>query len=145
MASDIAFVEFVVDQIDNAGEITFKKMFGEFGLYTDGKIFALICRDQLFIKPTNAGKAFIGDPVEAPPYPGAKMYYLIEDEIEDRDWISTLVRVSAEELPLPKPKKKKGQHPGHESERFLERAYVSGSLDFEIRSDKSLSEAGAVS
>jgi TfoX/Sxy family transcriptional regulator of competence genes len=108
MASDIAFVEFVVDQIDNAGEITFKKMFGEFGLYTDGKIFALICRDQLFIKPTNAGKAFIGDPVEAPPYPGAKMYYLIEDEIEDRDWISTLVRVSAEELPLPKPKKKKG-------------------------------------
>ena len=73
-----------------------------------GKIFALICRDQLFIKPTNAGKAFIGDPVEAPPYPGAKMYYLIEDEIEDRDWISTLVRVSAEELPLPKPKKKKG-------------------------------------
>jgi TfoX/Sxy family transcriptional regulator of competence genes len=55
MGSNIEFVEFVVDQIANAGEITYKKMFGEYALYCDGKIMALICDNQLFIKPTKAG------------------------------------------------------------------------------------------
>lgn len=107
MGSNLSFVEFVVDQIENAGEITYKKMFGEYGLYSDGKIVALICNDQLFVKPTKAGKEFMGNVNEAPPYPGAKSYYLIEDRIEDREWISMLIKISAAELPESKPKKKK--------------------------------------
>ena len=107
MASDSGFVEFIVDQIENAGEITYKKMFGEYALYSDGKVVALICDDKLFIKPTNAGKSYINDLVEAPPYPGAKLYFLIEDNIDDREWISNLIRLTAQELPAPKPKKKK--------------------------------------
>jgi len=107
MASQISFVEFIVEQIEDAGEITFKKMFGEYGIYSDNKIFALVCNDQLFIKPTKGGRAFIGEVVEAPPYPGAKLYFLIEDQIEDRDWLSELVRISAKELPPPKPRKRK--------------------------------------
>ena len=79
MASDLSFVEYIVDQIENAGEITFKKMFGEYGIWSDGKIVALICDNKLFIKPTDGGRAFIGDVVEAPPYPGAKNSFLIED------------------------------------------------------------------
>ncbi len=55
MASDQSFVEFIVDQIENAGEVTFKKMFGEYGLYCGDKIVALICDNQLFVKPTKAG------------------------------------------------------------------------------------------
>ncbi|HAS82470.1 MAG TPA: hypothetical protein DCS43_07310, partial [Verrucomicrobia bacterium] len=47
-----------------------QKMFGEYGLYCDGTIEALICNDQLFIKPTEAGRSFIKHAVEAPPYPG---------------------------------------------------------------------------
>ncbi len=105
MASDLSFVEFVVEQIENAGEIIYKKMFGEYGLYSDGKIFALICEDQLFIKPTEAGRAYITNLVESPPYKGAKPYFLIDDQLEDRDWISNLVRITAEELPEPKQKK----------------------------------------
>ncbi|MCB0301471.1 MAG: competence protein TfoX, partial [Calditrichaeota bacterium] len=62
---------------------------------------------QLFIKPTTAGRDFIGDVVEAPPYPGAKMYFLIEDQIENREWLNELIRVTVAELPEPKPKKKK--------------------------------------
>lgn len=107
MASEQTFVDFIVDQIENAGEITAKKMFGEYALYSGEKLFALICDNKLFIKPTQAGRAFIGDVVEAPPYPGAKPSFLIEEKVEDRSWLSQLVRISVEELPMPKPKKKK--------------------------------------
>jgi TfoX/Sxy family transcriptional regulator of competence genes len=106
MASDKNFVDFVLDQIENAGEITSKKMFGEYGVYSNGKIFALICDNKLFIKPTEAGREFIGDVVEAPPYPGAKLSFLIEDKLEDREWLSQLIRITVKELPEPKPKKK---------------------------------------
>ena len=107
MASEQTFVDFIVDQIENAGEISAKKMFGEYALYSGEKMFALICDDKLFIKPTQAGRVFIGDVVEAPPYPGAKPSFLIEEKVEDRGWLSELVRISVAELPVPKPKKKK--------------------------------------
>ena len=106
MASDLDFVKFVVDQIENAGIISFRKMFGEYAVYCEGKVVALICDNRLFVKPTEAGRSFIGDVVEAPPYPGAKPSFLIEEQIEDKDWISTLVRLTEKELPEPKPKKK---------------------------------------
>lgn len=106
MASDKNFVEFVLEQIKNAGEITAKKMFGEYGIYTDEKLFGLICDNKLFIKPTNSGRAFIGNAVEASPYEGAKPSFLIEEKIEDGEWLSELVRISVKELREPKPKRK---------------------------------------
>jgi len=107
MASDLDFVEYIVDQLANAGIVSYRKMFGEFVVYCDGKVVALICDNQLFIKPTKAGKAFIGNVVEAPAYPGAKPSFLIEAQIEDEDWLCELVRLTERELPLPKPKKRK--------------------------------------
>jgi TfoX/Sxy family transcriptional regulator of competence genes len=103
MASDLNFVEFVADQIDSSCEVTYRKMFGEYALYSRGKVVALICDDQLFIKPTEAGRAFIGDVVEAPPYPGAKLSFLIEDS----DWLTQLITLTEKALPMPKPKAKK--------------------------------------
>ena len=107
MASDLSFVEFVVDQIAEDCGISFKKMFGEFGLYSHGKIVALICDNRLLVKPTDGGRAFIGDVVESPPYPGAKPSLLIEGQIEDSEWLSELIRITTRELPPPKPKKSK--------------------------------------
>jgi TfoX/Sxy family transcriptional regulator of competence genes len=107
MATHKEFVDFVVDQIENSGDITAKSMFGEYGIFSNGKIFGLICDNKLFIKPTQAGRAFIKDVVEAPPYKGAKPSFLVEDKIEDREWLSELVRVTLKELPEPKPRKKK--------------------------------------
>jgi TfoX/Sxy family transcriptional regulator of competence genes len=107
MASDLSFVEYIVDQIENAGEIRYRKMFGEYAVYCNEKVTALICDNQLFIKPTEAGRAFIGNVIEAPPYPGAKNSFLIEDKMDDREWLSQLVRITAKELPMPKPKRKK--------------------------------------
>ena len=107
MTSEVNFVDFVLEQIKNSGEITAKKMFGEYCIYSDEKLFGLICDNKLFIKPTNSGHKFIGNVVEAPPYEGAKPSFLIEDKIEDSEWLSELVRISVNELPAPKPKKKK--------------------------------------
>ncbi len=107
MASTRNFVDFVVDQLVDVGQITSRSMFGEYGIWVDGKIVGLICDNKLFIKPTEAGRAFIVDPVEAPPYEGAKNSFLIEDKLEDSEWLSHLVRISVKELPEPKPKKKK--------------------------------------
>ena len=107
MGSSSGFVEFVVDQIEGAGDISYRKMFGEYGIYCDGKIVALVCDDRLFIKPTETGRKFIKVPVEASPYPGAKPYFLVEEEIDNRDWVSMLIKITAAELPEPKPKKKK--------------------------------------
>lgn len=107
MASDQQFVDFVTGQIENAGEIMARKMFGEYGVYSDGKLFGLICDNKLFIKPTQSGRDFIGDVTEASPYPGAKPSFLIEDKIEDKAWLSELIRISVKELHMPKPKKKK--------------------------------------
>jgi len=107
MASDQNFVDFVIEQIQKTGSITAKKMFGEYGLYSDGKIFGLICDNRLFIKPTKGGREYIGNPIELPPYNGAKPSFLIEDKIEDREWLSKLISITLVELPETKPKKSK--------------------------------------
>ena len=107
MSSNQDFVDFVIGQLQSAGDITFKKMFGEYALYSGYKVFALICDNKLFIKPTTAGKNYIQDVVEAPPYPGAKPSFLVEERIEDHEWLSTLVKLTVSELPEPKLKKKK--------------------------------------
>lgn len=106
MASKIEFVEFVADQLREAGNITYRKMFGEYGLYCDGKIFAVICDDQLYIKITEAGRKVCPTLPEVPPYEGAKNYYLMED-VEDRELLTKVVTATCAELPMPKPKKKK--------------------------------------
>lgn len=107
MASDQSYVDYILEQIQDAGVLNAQKMFGEYGVWSDGKIFALICNNKLFVKPTESGRAFIGKVVEAPPYEGAKPSFLIEDKVEDREWLSELVRITVKELPEPKPKKKK--------------------------------------
>jgi len=63
--------------------------------------------DRLFIKPTEGGRAFIGNVVEDSPYPGAKPSLLIEDQVDDSEWLSELAKITARELPVPKPKKSK--------------------------------------
>ncbi len=106
MASDKSFVDFIVDQIENAGQITYKKMFGEYAIYCNGKVVALVCDNRFFVKPTEAGRAFIGNVTEAAPYTGAKVSFLIDDRVEDHEWISNLIRITFEELPEQKIKKR---------------------------------------
>ncbi len=106
MATKQATVDYILEKIAGAGITSGKKMFGEYGLYCDGKVVALVCDDQLFIKPTQAGKDFWGEYEEGQPYPGAKPWILIpEDDWDDGLRLAELVRRTAAELPLPAPKK----------------------------------------
>lgn len=104
MASDKNQLYFVLDQIAKAGAVSAKSMFGEYGIYCDGKLVALFCDNQLFVKPTERGRAFVHTVTEASPYPGARPYFLVEEKIEDREWLSELIRTTAQGLPFPKKK-----------------------------------------
>ncbi|UYZ61182.1 TfoX/Sxy family protein [Hymenobacter latericus] len=108
MATTPSFVDFVTGQLAGALDVSAKKLFGEYGLYAGGKLFGLVCDNQLFLKPTKAGRAFLGEVVEQAPYDGAKPAFLIDDKLEDSRWLSELVGVSLAELPAPKAKPVKG-------------------------------------
>lgn len=106
MSSQQSTVDYILEQSAGAGAVTARKMFGEYGMYCDGKIMALICDDQLFIKPTAAGRAYLGTVEEAEPYPNAKPYFRIDGERwDDAEWLAGLLRATVAELPAPKPRK----------------------------------------
>lgn len=106
MASNTDFVQYIADQSAQAGEISVKKMFGDYGVYCDGKIIGLICDDCFYLKPTEAVRPLLRTVELRPPYDGAKDYFLIAD-VDDRDYLATIVRETCKALPEPKPKKKK--------------------------------------
>ena len=92
MASSPDFVEYVCFQLRHAGEISFKKMFGEYGLYCDRKYFGLVCDNQLFVKVT--------EQEQGSPYPGAKPHFLVT-ELDDDRALSSFVRKTCSVLSAP--------------------------------------------
>jgi DNA transformation protein len=101
-------IDFLLEQLRELKKISTRKMFGEYALYCDGKVVAFVCDDQLFIKPTDEGRAFLKVVEERPPYPGAKLYFFVSaDRWEDEEWLGELVKITAQALPMPKEKKKK--------------------------------------
>lgn len=107
MASSQSTIDLISSKMSGAGLITFKKMFGEYALYVNGKVIAFICDDSLFLKPTPEAKDFYPDYEEAPAYPESKMYMLIsEEKWEDSEFMSELASITHGALPAPKPKKK---------------------------------------
>ncbi len=108
MASSLDFVEYICEQLSGAGEITYKKMFGEYGIYCNEKIVGVICDNQFFVKKTEAGAAVYPNCEEAAPYTNAKAHFVI-DNVDDRQLMAKFISATYNELPIPKPKKKKKQ------------------------------------
>lgn len=106
MASSLDFVKYVCEHIDGAGEITYKKMFGEYGIYCNGKIIGVICDNQFFVKKTDAGAGIYPDCEEAAPYTGAKAHFIV-DNVDDRNLMARFIYATYEELPAPRQKKKR--------------------------------------
>ncbi len=104
MAASKEFAEYVAGQLTGIGTVTYRKMFGEYGIYCDGKMFGLLCDDQLFVKITEAGRKICPELTEAPPYEGAKPCFLVED-VNSRETLAALVTATCRELPEPEPKK----------------------------------------
>ena len=98
MASTAEFVQYTADQLSEAGKITYRKMFGEYGLYCDGVFFAVVCDNQFFLKPTEAAMALMPSVVLRPPYPGASPSLLFED-LEDRALRGRVVQAACAALP----------------------------------------------
>lgn len=108
MSSQHTTADFILEQIATAGVVRARKMFGEYGIYCDEKFVAVICDDEFYVKPTEAGRAFIGKPDETPPYPGAKKWFRIPGERwDDSEWMGELVALTARTLP--QVKKSSGQ------------------------------------
>lgn len=83
-----------------------RKMFGEYALYLDGKVVALVCDDQLFLKPTPGAQAALPGSPTGHPYPGAKLHLLVTDALDDPDRVVAALKAIAADLPPPKPKKR---------------------------------------
>jgi len=107
MSTREATVAYILDQAGLGARLTSRKMFGEYALYLDGKVVALVCDDELFLKPTAPGRSLLGEVSTAPPYPGAKDHYRLVDEIDDPERLREALLVTAQALPASKPKKPK--------------------------------------
>ncbi len=111
MSTKQSIADLLVEQMAEAGAVSARKMFGEYAIYCDGILAALICDDQLYVKQTPAGRAMVGGGVvEGAPYPGAKPCFVIDAERwDDRDWLATLIRVTTAELPVAKKRRAKSR------------------------------------
>lgn len=106
MATSKSYMQFILDQLSSVEGITCRAMMGEYILYVNGKIFGGIYDNRLLVKPVQAARDYLKDAPEEVPYEGAKPMLLVEN-VDDTDALAELVRSMEEELPAPKPKKKK--------------------------------------
>ncbi len=106
MATSQSTIDFLLDQLQALRGIRARKMFGEYALYCEEKVVALVCDDQLFVKITPAGRALIGDRYqEGAAYPGARPSMLISaEDLDDHERLCELIRATAAALPRPKPR-----------------------------------------
>lgn len=107
MATDRDFVDYVAEQAQLGSALSFRKMFGEYGVYLDGKVIAFICDNSLFVKPTKATEGITRALPKRPPYPQAKPYPVADELLDDSDALKSLLVQTAQDLPLPKPRKAK--------------------------------------
>jgi TfoX/Sxy family transcriptional regulator of competence genes len=108
MATDPSFIAHLADQLHGLGAFSHRRMFGEYALYLDAKVVALVCDNQIFVKQCDAGRALLGPDVAIGlPFSRAKPHFQVSDLIDEPEALARLLRVTAESLPEPKPKKPK--------------------------------------
>ena len=106
MATSPATIDHILDTLADLPGLSARKMFGEYALYLDGKVVALICDDQLFVKPLTAAQALLPDARMASPYPGAKPQMVLIETLDDPDLLVRVLQAVARDTPPPKPKAK---------------------------------------
>ena len=106
MSSSNEYLDFILGQLSELEEITYRAMMGEFIIYYRGKIVGGIYDDRLLVKPVKSAISYISTPTYELPYEGAKEMLLVE-EVDNKNFLIGLFRTMYDELPVPKPKKKK--------------------------------------
>ncbi len=105
MASSKDYLNYILDEISELSDITYRQMMGEYIIYYKGKIAAYVCDDRLFVKDVPSALKYLKTIVYEKPYEGAKDMLLVED-IDDREYLTGLFEAIYEELPAPKKRKK---------------------------------------
>ncbi len=104
MASSKDYLEFVLEQLSELDDISYKAMMGEYIIYYRGKIVGGIYDDRFLVKPTQSAKTLMPEANLELPYEGAKEMLLVDD-IDNREFLRTLIEAMYDELPTPKKKK----------------------------------------
>ena len=106
MASSKEYLQFILEQLTDLEEITYRPMMGEFIIYYRGKIIGGIYDDRLLVKPVKSAIDYMPSASYELPYDGAKEMLLV-DEVENKEYLAGLFKAMYDELPIPKSKKKK--------------------------------------
>ena len=106
MASSKEYLEFILGQLSELEEITYRAMMGEFIIYYCGKMVGGIYDDRLLVKPVKSAISYVSTVTYELPYEAAKEMLLV-DEVDSKDFLTGLFRAMYDELPAPKSKKKK--------------------------------------
>jgi TfoX/Sxy family transcriptional regulator of competence genes len=106
MASSKEYLDFILGQLSGLEDITYRAMMGEYILYYKGKIVGGIYDNRLLVKPVKAAIAYIPNASYELPYDGAKEMLLV-DEVDNREYLTSLFETMYAELPTTRPKKKK--------------------------------------
>ncbi|MDD3219405.1 MAG: TfoX/Sxy family protein [Lachnospiraceae bacterium] len=106
MASSKEYLEFVMGQLSELDDISYRAMMGEYIIYYRGKIVGGIYDDRLLVKPVKAAIDYMPEVAYEVPYEGAKEMLLV-DEVDDKEYLTGLFDAMYDELPVPKVKKKK--------------------------------------
>lgn len=104
MASSKEYLDFILEQLSQLDDLTFRAMMGEYIIYYRGKIVGGIYDDRFLVKPTKSAKAMMPDAQYELPYEGAKEMLLVDD-VDNREFLCDLLSAMYEELPAPKKKK----------------------------------------
>ena len=102
MASDLDYVQYVIDQIKTNGKITYKKMFGEYLLYLNNKPVVMVCDNTAFVKMLDCIKPLMKNAEIGFPYKGAKEHYIAN--VDDSEHLSNVVILLEKNLPITKKK-----------------------------------------
>lgn len=105
MASSKEYLTFILEQLSDLDGVSYRAMMGEYILYYEEKIIGGIYDDRLLVKPVKAAQKYIPEAVLVSPYPGAKEMLLV-DNVDSKDYLTTLFKAMFDELPAPKAKRK---------------------------------------
>lgn len=105
MASSKDYLEYVLEQLSEADDVTSRAMMSEYILYFRGKVIGGIYDNRFLVKPVQAARNMMPDAPEELPYDGAKPMLMVEN-IEDREFLKELFEAMYDELPAPKPKRR---------------------------------------
>ena len=101
MASSKDYLQFILEQLSDLEEITYRAMMGEYILYYRGKIVGGIYDDRLLVKPIKSAVSYMPEAAYELPYEGAKEMLFV-DNVDDKEFLAGLFRAMYDELPAPK-------------------------------------------